>query len=144
MATILTVSGVHTPNEGRVIWNDNFTSLNTEVEINTTTLTGVGGSVVGTTGTQVLTNKTLISSYRGGTNTMSVSRRDLEASALFLVVSDSGSVSDMDVSAASQYSLQILGGNGVSTSVSANVLYSTMSFSGSVIKPENVATFPPV
>jgi microcystin-dependent protein len=123
MATIFLVSGIHTPNTGREIWNDNFTNLNTEVEVSTSTIAGVGGSIVGTTQAQVLTNKTLVSSNRGGSNTISISRKDLESSAFFLVVSDSGTVSDMDVSAGSAYSLQILGGNGVSTSVSANVLY---------------------
>jgi len=123
MATINTVSGIHTPNEGRVIWNDNFTAVNTEVEGLSTTIGAVGGSIVGTTEVQVLENKTISSSYRGGNNTISVSRRDLESTAFFLVTSDSGSVSNMDVSAASQYSLQLLGDNGIDTYVTSNVLY---------------------
>lgn len=123
MATINTVSGIHTPNEGRIIWNDNFTAVNTEVEGLSTTIGSVSGSLVGTTSVQVLENKTISSSYRGGNNTVTVSRRDLESTAFILVTSDSGSVSDMDVSAASQYSLQILGSNGIDTYVTSNVFY---------------------
>ena len=46
MATIATVSGIHTPNEGRTIWNTNFSNLNSEVIGHTNTLSAVGGSIV--------------------------------------------------------------------------------------------------
>jgi len=123
MASVTDVAGTDTPNEGRVQWNANVNAINAETSANTATIAAVGGSIVGTTESQILTNKTLVSSYRSGTNTMTISRRDLESTALFLVVSDSGTVSDMDVSAASQYDLQILGSNGVDTYVTSNVLY---------------------
>jgi len=123
MATITTVSGIHTPNTGRDIWNTNFTNLNAETSANTATIAAVGGSIVGTTQSQVLTNKTLVSDNIGGTNTLSLSRKDLEATSLFLVVSDTGTVSDIDVSAETQYSLQVLGGNGLTSAVTSNVLY---------------------
>lgn len=123
MATIITVSGINTPNEGRVIWNNNFVAINTELEQISTTIGAVGGDIVGTTETQILENKTLSSSFRGGNNTLMISRRDLESTAFMLVTSDSGSVANMDVSAASQYSLQILGSDSITTSVVSNVLY---------------------
>lgn len=122
MATIYTVSGVHTPNEGRIFFNDSISNINAEVTGISSTIGAVGGSIVGTTETQILTNKTLVSTNRSGSNTLTISRRDLETASLFLVTSDSGSVSDIDVTQATQYSLQLLGSDSITTTVSANVL----------------------
>jgi len=122
MASITAVLTTNTPNEGRIQWNANISGINNEVIGLSNTIGAVGGSIVGTTATQILTNKTLISTNRSGTNTMNVSRRDLETASLFLVTSDSGSVSDIDVTQASPYSLQLLGSDSITTTVSANVL----------------------
>lgn len=59
----------------------------------------------------------------GGSNSVSVSRRNLESSALFTVTTNSGIVGNIDVSQATEYSLQVLGGNGLTTSVAANIVY---------------------
>jgi hypothetical protein len=123
MASITAVLTTNTPNEGRIQWNANISGINNEVIGISNTIGAVGGSIVGTTATQILTNKTLISTNRGGTNAMNVSRRDLETASLFLVTSDAGSVSDIDVTQASQYSLQLLGDNGIDTYVNSNILY---------------------
>lgn len=126
MATITTVQGTNTPNEGRGIWNTNFTNVNAELIANTAAIAGIGGTPVGTTQTQTLTNKTLISNYIvGGTgNTITISRRDLNpGNTLFNVLSSSGSITNIDVANASVYNLTIYGGNGISTSVGSNILY---------------------
>jgi len=122
MASITSVLTTDTPNAGRIQWNANISAINNEVIGISNTIGAVAGSIVGTTATQILTNKTLISTNRSGTNTMNVSRRDLETASLFLVTSDSGSVSDIDVTQASPYSLKLLGSDSITTTVSANVL----------------------
>jgi len=123
MATILTVSGTHTPNEGRVIWNNNFTNLNGEVVGLSSLISAVTGDIVGTTATQTLQNKTISSLNRGGNNSIIISRKDLENTSFLLVTSDSGSVSDINVTAASPYSLKIFGSDSITTYVSSNTLY---------------------
>lgn len=122
MASITSVTGSNTPNEGRLLWNANDTAINNEVISATAAIAAATGGLVGRTQTQTLTNKTMVSSYRGGTNTFSISRRDLETS-LFIVTSNSGAVSNVDVTQSSLYSLQLLGANGIDTYVTADVLY---------------------
>ena len=74
MASITSVTGSNTPNEGRTIWNANDTAINNEVISATAAIAAATGGLVGRTQTQTLTNKTMVSSYRGGTNTFSISR----------------------------------------------------------------------
>lgn len=123
MATILTVSGIHTPNEGRIIWNNNFANLNTEVTGLSSIINSVSGSIVGTTSNQILQNKTIASTNRGGNNSITVSRKDLENTSFILVTSDSGSVSDVNVTTTSPYALKILGSSSITTYVNSNILY---------------------
>lgn len=116
---IHTVDTTDSPNDGRLKVNTSLTNLATDVDANTLARDGIG-DVVGTTGTQTLTNKTLLSSNAGGTNTITLGREDIDGS-IFRIDTDSGSKA-VSINGGSITDIDFLGSNGISTSASGSVI----------------------
>ena len=128
MATVSTISGAHTPNEGRALINTNFTNVNTDLVTVKTITDSLSGNVVGENNSQTLTNKTIKSNNaNGGTNNVvEVTRKDIKTD-LFQVKAYNadalaGIMSNIEVDAASIYDLVVSGGNGIKTHIDSQHL----------------------
>jgi len=117
---IYEVNDSDSPNTGRLKWNNSDANLKTAVDANTTARTGIG-SVVGTTATQTLSAKTLASSNAGGTNVITITREDISGNFISFT-SDSGTKT-ITVNGASMTDIDVLGSNGIQTSVTGGVIY---------------------
>jgi len=128
MATVSTISGVHTPNEGRALINTNFTNVNTDLVTVKTITDSLSGDVVGADNVQTLTNKTILSSNAsaGTSNTLEVTRKDIKTTLFQLKAYNddalAGTISNIDVDADSIYDLVVSGGNGIKTHVASQHL----------------------
>ena len=128
MATVSTISGAHTPNEGRALINTNFTNVNTDLVTVKTITDSLSGDVVGENNAQTLTNKTIKSNNaNGGTNNVvEITRKDIKTD-LFQVKAYNadalaGIMSNIEVDAASIYDLVVSGGNGIKTHIDSQHL----------------------
>ena len=118
--TIYSVDVTDSPNTGRIKFNSSISNLKTAVDDNTAARTGIG-PLVGTTAIQTLLSKVLISVSAGGTNTITIARQDISGT-LFKFTTDDGSA-NLVVNGGSVSDVQILGGNGIETSISASKIY---------------------
>lgn len=86
-STYTTLSGTNTPSEMVTAWNNNFPLIAQDISSLEVLTSAVSGTSVGTTSSQTLTQKTMVSDDIGATgNLFTLSRLDLSSTQEFIRV----------------------------------------------------------